>query len=250
LTKRKFRYGDNETKKNLIRGLIQLSFDFGFREPFQETEAVRMAKILFSEFKDFSIEELQEASIKYATQQLSFKESHYQTFSIAFISSVLISYRAYRNKALSNLQKEKERIERERTTEDLTLKTSATDRIAIHKVHLAINKAKLKNQKISIDENYATTTFLILSSNGVLSLNKELLLEYRQKAHEDLERSFNGSESLKVAFDRMNKNKACYQPKEKLFVSRIKERAAKMFVDDFLTDRMKEGIEIKDYFIL
>jgi hypothetical protein len=250
LTKRKFRDGNDETKKNLIRGLIQLSFDFGFREPFQETEAVRMAKILFSEFKDFSIEELQEASIKYATQQLSFKESHYQTFSIAFVSSVLISYRVFRNKALSTLQKEKERIERDRITQDVPQKISATVKIAIHKVYLAFNKAKEKGKRLDIDENYTGTVFCILRENDAVNLSKEETIEYRQRAFEELEKSFKGSESLNVAFDRMSRNKACYQPQEKLFVDRIKERAAKMFVDDFFTERMKEGVVIQDYLIV
>lgn len=251
-TGKKFRdYSGLDTAKIPV-ALIGIAHDCGLREPEDHGVLKRIAKILTSEFKDFSLEEMQLAAVKYATNQLDFKDSSYQIFSLKFASSILTSYRKYRNEALFQEQKEKEREERKaEEVADFERRKKMTPSwvlIARSKVLTAYNKAVEKRKKIELDTESGEKVFKILFQNNFFSVSKEETDYFRTKAYEELKKSFKGAEKLSRAFEELKRGKKSYDEETDVFKNKIREKASCLFLQEWLQEQIKEGKKFGDIF--
>ena len=247
----KFREVQPEFVLDFADRINELAFDFGIKQEIETAICVKISKTLIEEFKDFSIDEIFEAAKKYSLQQLDFKESHFQDLSIAFISKVLISYKRSRNKALTALKKEEERLHRleeEKADEERRAKLIKPEiRLAMYEVRKAYRKAQENKKNINVPENAAVTFFRMMLQEGFKRPSRESLQEYRVKGYDDLRKGFTSNEKLFKAFEKMNSNKAIYDPIELNFQMLIKNRAAKIYVDECLDLMIKEGKKIDDF---
>lgn len=116
------------------------------------------------------------------------------------------------------------------------------------KVSYAYNKAVESGKRVNIPESCASLFFRHLMLRKLLSLSKEVINEYRQLGYEDLLKSFKSNEKLSTAYSKMSNNKTIYDKDELNFQELIKNRTAKLFIDEWLTVKSKTNVNFSEFF--
>ena len=150
----------------------------GIREPIQDMEMSAIIKFIRREFSDFTRDELEEAFSLYNAKKLEFKDSHYNTFSAAFLGSVLQSYRQYRRYNLTELNKFKKPSQQD-------MKYEKHNRMEYYKKSLFPKYNRVMN-----GENFETVFhpmdcwlfYQSLDDAGLIQINKE----QRQKVWDEV----------------------------------------------------------------
>jgi len=243
------RENNQETELNLIDSINAIAFEFGIRKPVEINLKGKIVDALTISFTDFTIEEIKHCAFLYSTMELDYDKEHFQELSVRFLAGALVSYRIKRNKALSKIQKDKEKAERDEANKDVREKTLPASYILMRsKVGTAYNKALESGKRVNIPESCASLFFRHLMLRRLLSLSKEVIDEYRLKGYEDLLKSFKSNEKLSTAYGKMANNKTIYDKDELDFQELIKNRTAKLFIDEWLTVKSKTNVKFSEFF--
>lgn len=247
--KGKLRENNADIDKLLINSINAIAFEFGIRKPVDSLLKSKIIEALTDSFGDFTVQEIKHCAYLYSTITLDYDKEHFQELSVRFLSGALISYRKKRNKALSKVLKESERLQREEDNKDVKEpKEDATFTITRYKIGSAYNKSLENNKPVDIDENYSLIMAKYMMASGVLKPSKEFTIKYRKLGYESLLKGFKSNEKLSVTFDKMNKNKEIYDKTELEFKELIRKRSAKIFIDEWLTEKAKSKIEFNTFF--
>ena len=238
---------------SLIDSLDSISFDFGLRKPVDVLLKTKIAKALIDSFSDFTVEEVKHCAYLYSTNELDYDKEHYGELSVRFLSGALVSYRIKRNKALSKTQKDNERLERDKLNEDVgeyKVDPRFTEYYLMRaEMSMVYNKALETGKKINIQERYASNFFRHLITRQVLTLSPEFKTEWRQKGYDSLSKSFKSNERLQNAFTKMQFGKEIYNVEELKFKKMIQERSAKLFIDEWLTEKANKREVFAKFFV-
>jgi len=242
---RNFAEGELEKGAQLVNNW---AFTCGIREPLHAAECSFALNFLKNQHKDFSFEEIQEAFEFYAGMKLEFKESHFQSFTNDFISKVLFSYKRYRNKALAKYHREKEKLEEEREPTPEELEAIEQDFLN-NCLYKPYEKALKNGTDLVFEDKTAASIMVKMLKKGKISVTKEEIKFFRSKAKEGLKKSLrtqiNGTnqKSIKNLIDKLELEEVGSDQER-----RIKERAAKYFLEDYFktcVDIQKPVEEIK-----
>ena len=233
----------------MIESLDAISFDFGIRKPVDVLLKGKIVEAVSDSFSDFTVEEVKHCAYLYSTNELEYEKEHYGELSVRFLSGALVSYRKKRTKALHKIQKDKEKMERDEANKDVREKTLPASYILMRsKVGTAYNKALESGKRVNIPESCASLFFRHLMLRRLLSLSKQVINEYRQLGYEDLLKSFKSNEKLSTAYSKMANNKTIYDKDELDFQELIKNRTAKIYIDEWLTVKSKTNVNFSEFF--
>ena len=158
-----------------------------------------------------------------------------------------------RNKALSKIQKDNERLERDRLNADVgeyKVDPRFTEYYLMRaEMSMVYNKALETGKKINIQERYSSNFFRHLITRQVLTLSTEFKTEWRQKGYDSLSKSFKSNERLQNAFTKMQFGKEIYNVEELKFKKMIQERSAKLFIDEWLTEKANKREVFAKFFV-
>ena len=250
--KTKLRDNNENAELSLIESLDAISFDFGIRKPVDVLLKTKIAEALIDSFSDFTVEEVKHCAYLYSTNELEYEKEHYGELSVRFLSGALVSYRKKRTKALHKIQKEKEKTEREEANKDVR-EYKPDPRFTEYylmraEMSMVYNKALETGKKVNIKERYASNFFRHLMLRGVLTLSPAFINEWRQKGYDDLSKSFKSNERLEKAFTKMQYGKEIYNVDELKFKELIQDRSAKLFLDEYLTEKAKNKEVFSEFF--
>lgn len=233
----------------LSQAINGLAYKFNITKQMDPRDCLMLAEDLETSFSDFTFEEIEHVAFLYRNHELEYEEKHFQQLTTRFLAGALVCYRIKRNKALSKIQKDKEKQERDEANKDLREKTLPASYILMRsKVGTAYNKALESGKRVNIPESCASLFFRHLMLRRLLSLSKEVIYEYRQLGYEDLLKSFKSNEKLSVTYSKMVNDKTIYDKQELDFQELIKNRTAKIFIDDWLTVKSKTNIKFSEFF--
>lgn len=246
---RDYETNDIISLSNSINGI---AYEFGIKKTVHQDDCIMIAKDLESSFSDFTAEEIKHVAFLYRTQDLGYEESHYQELSSHFLAGCLKAYRIKRNKALSKIKKEEDKKERDRVNEDVR-EHKPDPRFTEYylmrsEMSTVYNKALKDGKKVNIKERYASNFFRHLMLREVLTLSPAFINEWRQKGYDDLSKSFKSNERLEKAFTKMQYSKEIYNVDELKFKELIQNRSAKLFLDEFLTEKAKNKEVFSEFF--
>ena len=233
----------------LSQAINGLAYKFNITKQMDPRDCLMLAEDLETSFSDFIFEEIEHVAFLYRNHELGYEEKHFQQLTTRFLAGALVSYRIKRNKALSKIQKDKEKAERDEANKDVREKVLPASYILMRsKVSYAYNKAVESGKRVNIPESCASLFFRHLMLRKLLSLSKEVINEYRQLGYEDLLKSFKSNEKLSTAYSKMSNNKTIYDKDELNFQELIKNRTAKLFIDEWLTVKSKTNVNFSEFF--
>ena len=236
----------------MIESLDAISFDFGIRKPVDVLLKGKIVEAVSDSFSDFTVEEVKHCAYLYSTNELEYEKEHYGELSVRFLSGALVSYRIKRTKALHKIQKEKEKADREEANKDVR-EHKPDPRFTEYylmrsEMSTVYNKALKDGKKVNIKERYASNFFRHLMLREVLTLSPAFINEWRQKGYDDLSKSFKSNERLEKSFSKMQYGKEIYNVDELKFKELIQNRSAKLFLDEFLTEKAKSKEVFSEFF--
>lgn len=247
-SKIKFRDLSEDQIQEVKRVFNAMVIQAGVNQPLEEWAVNDIINFIRIEFKDFSFSEIREAFLKLNANKLDFKDKAYQNFSQSFLGDVLTSYRSYRNKALFKYHKELEKLEEEREPTPEELEAIEQDFLN-NCLYKPYEKALKNGTDLVFEDKTAASIMLKMLKKGKISVTKEEIDFFRSKAKESLKRSLrsqiNGKnqKSIKNLIDKLELEEVGSDQER-----RIKERAAKYFLEDYFTmcvDIQKPVEEVK-----